>query len=173
MSGSAVGIPWCGSQVCTLAETSPCTLEMTACSRQTLGLLGSGLSHMVHRRLLCAAKSGLWCLTSHHLWPDTFKAAARALLLAAHHNRSPTSGSSGGSQRRQPWASPAQAPFTPLAAGRASQTQPSNKRAAIEHADGGSIDSRGSDPDLGALPTDLLLRILQLSALPMSAWVPL
>ena len=33
-------------------------------------------------RLVFVARGGVWSLTTHHHWPDTFKAAARTLLLA-------------------------------------------------------------------------------------------
>jgi len=116
-------------------------------------------------RLVSVAKGGVWGLASHHLWPERFRGAVRALLLSAHCSRSPAGGSSS-SGGQQPWSSPAPAPFTPLAAGRASQVQHASKRVALDSGSSGC-------PGLGALPSDLLLRVIQLSALPMSAWMPL
>ena len=89
---------------------------------------------------------------------------------AASGSRTPgASGGGGGSSGggRQPWSSPAPAPFTPVAACLLSQAAAPGKRAMFEGHSGSRC------PGLAALPSELLLRIVQLSALPMSAWMPL
>jgi len=47
-------------------------------------------------RLLFVAKGGTWSPSTHHLWPDAFKAAVRALLLAAGSGNTHASAGIGG-----------------------------------------------------------------------------
>ena len=75
---------------------------------------------------LAGVSCGTWSPTSHHHWPDGFKAVARILLLAANRGVGSAGSTAGGRSSRLP---------------------------------------------VAALPADVLLRILQQAALPMSAWL--
>jgi hypothetical protein len=105
-----------------------------------LGLIGAGIARPDCCRLVFVARGGTWSPSTHHHWPEAFKAAARTLLLAA----SRTSGGTGSSHTA------ASAEDSPAAAA----------------SEGGS-----SGPHLAALPVDELLCIIQLAAVPMSAWL--
>ncbi len=109
----------------------------------------------VPRRLLFAAQDGSWSPATHRHWPDAFKAAARTLLLAANRNNANVGAASSQDvrtarrQRRQAAA----------AAGGSHQTAA---------APGGGQQAGGT---LGALPAELLLRIVKAAAGPLSAWL--
>lgn len=125
----------------------------------------------VPRRLVFVAKGGTWEQARHRLWPEPFRAAARALLLAAHRS---SSSAAGGVRSRggQPWSSPAPAPFTPMA-GRASQAQQQRQQRSSKRGPAADGSSGGAPAGLQDLSCDLLLHIIRLAALPMSAWMPL
>jgi hypothetical protein len=80
------------------------------------------------------ARGGTWSPTSHHHWPDAFKAAVHTFLLAGSGAAgSGSGGAEAGGTRR--------------------------------------AGTGGTGPGLVALPTDVLLRIIQQVAAPMSAWL--
>ncbi|KAL4431391.1 hypothetical protein ABPG75_006647 [Micractinium tetrahymenae] len=95
------------------------------------------------QRLVFLARGGTWSRAEHHRWPDAFKAATRTLLLA---------GSAAGEQ-----------PVAEAAAGS------SKRRRRRGRAAGDGPSPRGGM--LAALPAGALLRVIELAAAPMSAWL--
>ncbi|KAL4431357.1 hypothetical protein ABPG75_006613 [Micractinium tetrahymenae] len=93
-------------------------------------------------QLVFLARGGAWSPAAHHRWPDAFKAAARTLLLAA---------SSAGAQ-----------PVLEAAAN-------GSKRRRLGQAAGAASKPRGGGP--AVLPVELVLRVLELAAAPMSGWL--
>ncbi len=100
----------------------------------------------VPRRALFAARDGSWSPATHRHWPATFKAATRALLLAANR----ASGTSG--------APASQDPRT------ARRQRRSGAAAALSS-------GQQAGCSLGALPAELLLRIIKAAAEPLSGWM--
>ena len=107
------------------------------------------------RRVLFAARDGSWSPATHRHWPAAFKAAARTLLLAANRSSANVGAPSSQDprtarrQRRQ-------------AAAAASGSQQPAAAPAGGHQAGCT---------LGALPAELLLRIVKAAAEPLSAWL--
>ncbi|KAL4431399.1 hypothetical protein ABPG75_006655 [Micractinium tetrahymenae] len=95
------------------------------------------------QRLVFLARGGTWSRAEHHRWPDAFKAATRTLLLA---------GSAAGEQ--------------PVAEAAAVGSKRRRRRV---RATGDGPTVRGGR--LMVLPAGALLRVLQLAAAPMSAWL--
>ncbi|KAL4431409.1 hypothetical protein ABPG75_006665 [Micractinium tetrahymenae] len=93
--------------------------------------------------LVFLARGGTWSPAEHHRWPDAFKAAARTLLLAC---------SAAGAQ-----------PLADAAVGG------SKRRRRRGHAAGDIPTVRGGR--LAELPAGVLLRVVELAATPMSAWL--
>ncbi len=95
------------------------------------------------RRVLFAARDGSWSPDTHSHWPAAFKATARALMLAAHRGSG----------------------IPPLS--QDPRTARRQRRQAAAAASGG----QQAGCTLGALPAELLLRILKAAAEPLSAWL--
>ena len=96
-------------------------------------------------RVLFAARDGSWSPDTHHHWPAGLKAAARAFLLVA--NQSSSSMAEASSSQRP-------------------RTTRRRQHGAVQP-------SNGQQPGctLGALPPELLLRIVKAAAEPLSAWL--
>lgn len=99
-------------------------------------------------RLLLVAQGGQWDTAAHAIWPPAFKAAVQTLLLAAHRL------STGGG----------------ASSGRPSRAERAARRALLA-AGGPQAEAGGGGATLGALPQELLLRVAERAAFPMSAWM--
>ena len=123
--------------------------------------------------MLFVARGGAWTPANHHHWPDAYKAAARALLLAGSHGHS--SGRETGAAGKAGWPSISAGCLEGL-----SKAATGNLLETGSHSQGSSKE-RGaarkaarqpaSSTRLSALPADVLLRIIQLAAHPMSDWM--
>ncbi|PRW60664.1 nitrilase cyanide hydratase and apolipo N-acyltransferase [Chlorella sorokiniana] len=108
--------------------------------------------------VLLAARDGSWSPATHHHWPDGFKAAARTLLLAAGRGGH----SHGGSGRAG------------SSAGVSSAVQPPAPRRRRRREAAAIASGSGQEQErclLGVLPAELLLRIVQAAAEPLSVWL--
>jgi hypothetical protein len=85
-----------------------------------------------------------WSTELHHLWPLNFRATTRALLLSSHQS-APTISKKHGK--------------------RLSRLRQGLMRSSAMEA------QQLEQPGLGAVPSDVLLNIIRLSAAPMSAWL--
>lgn len=99
-------------------------------------------------RLIFIAAGGVWSRSTHCHWLAVFKAVTRTLLLAAHRTAPASSSRSGGRQRAK-------------TGGGSGSSAP------------GLAQRSRESPScvLAALPADVLVRVIELAAAPMSSWV--
>jgi hypothetical protein len=129
-------------------------------------LISSALGKLGCRVLFVAQGGSLaWRETSHSYWPDSFKCAVRTLLLAASGSRGPRRPYFGCCSKIDSRCSISSigASCLPLALLRQSES------VAASHVAAGRIQQ--GTAGLHALPVDIMLDIITLSAAPMSAWL--